>query len=53
MHNYIMQIMIITLIMLIVWSLCIAKVLDVYYIDYVHFMLILYTIMFMCIMYPY
>jgi hypothetical protein len=47
-----MQIMIIMSIRLIMWSLCIAKVLKVYYVDYVHFMLIVYIIMFMCIMYP-
>jgi hypothetical protein len=44
--------MIIMLFMLITWSLCIAKVLYVYYVDYVHFMSIVYIIMFMCIMYP-
>jgi hypothetical protein len=47
-----MQIMIIMLIILIMWSLCIAKVLYGYYVDYVHFMLIVYIIMFMCIVYP-
>jgi len=52
MHNFIMQIMIIMPIRLIMWSLCIAKVLKVYYVDYVHFMLIVYIIMFMCITYP-
>jgi hypothetical protein len=52
MHSFIMQIMIIMSIRLIMWSLCIAKVLEVYYVDYVHFMLIVYIIMFMCITYP-
>ncbi len=47
-----MQIMIIMSIRLIMWSLCTAKVLYMYYVDYVHFMLIVYIIMFMCIMYP-
>ena len=52
MHNFIMQIMIIMSIRLVIWSLCTAKVLYVYYLDYVHFMLIVYIIMFMRIMYP-
>jgi hypothetical protein len=42
-----MKIMIIMLIMLIMWSLCTAKELYVYHVDYVHFMLIVYFIMFM------
>ncbi len=52
MHDFIMQIKIIMSIRLIMWSLGTANVLCVYYVDYVHFMLIVYIIMFMCIVYP-
>jgi hypothetical protein len=48
-----MHIIIIMSIRLIMWSLCTAKELYVYYVDYVHFMLIVYIIMFMYIMYYY